>query len=192
MQQCERQTDECRDYCCVYSFEPSIDLDLDSAAGISRTRTVNEESQTRVEDLFSCYLNAAGQTSYPFFFNCGFEGDDSYKEQLVDYFVQDARTWHLTFATPSAVAEFYRRHYKSNPESVLSNVDMFAGLTVNGKPINYEDTIEIENGTYKAIFRKGETLPYVYYDYTMPWSYPDWGNATIPRNSLRIYNPGHK
>ena len=190
MQQCERQTDESRDYNCVYSFESGVENTfLDPACGITWARKVNDASQTRVEDMLQCFLNAAGQTDYPHFFSCGLEWDAAHKAQLLDYFVQEARSYHLTFVTPSAAAEFYRRHYKATPESILSYVDMWAGYTVNLKPINYSDTIEIENGTFRAVFRKGETLPYVYYDYTIPWSYPDWGNTTIPRNSYGYIIP---
>ena len=184
LQQEERQTVECRDYCCVYAFDPSCESFMDYFAGITRTRTLNDASVTRIEDLFHCFLNAAGQTNYPHFFCCGLQGDAPTKRQLLMNFVNDARSWPLTFATPTAVAEFYRRHYQSTPESILYLVDSYAGLTDYGKPVNYPDTMEIENGSYKAIFRKGDTLPYVYYDYSIPWvGYPDWGNTTIARTN---------
>lgn len=188
-QQCERQTCETRDYNCVYSFEAGIGFALDAMAGVSRARSINEISQSREKDFFQCFVECADQTDDPFFFCGGIEMNGVWPwmagctRQFMEYCVQRARDTRIAYATPAAVADFFRRHYTVIPESVLYLVDVYAGMAYNEKPINYNDTMEIENSTFRAIFRNRETLPYAYYDYTIPWNYPDWGNESIPRRT---------
>ncbi|MCC6443303.1 MAG: hypothetical protein IT210_07580 [Armatimonadetes bacterium] len=187
IQQCERQTALCRDYHCIYSFESGIAYTFDRYAGIDRPRTVSDAILSRETDFLECFLEAARQSGIPYLFSCAFEFNGVWPEmaainrQFMGYLVRRSRAGRIAFTHASAAADFYRKHYRRMPESLLYLSDVFAGLTQGGKPINYPDTLEIENDRMKAIFRKRESLPYVWYDYTVPWRYPDWGNEAIPR-----------
>ncbi len=186
-QQCQRQTCLTRDYNCVYSFEGGIGLALDVMGGVSRERKINEMSQSREKDFLECMIQSGGQSGHPLFLCAGVEFNGVWpfmagcNRQLLEYCAHRTRDSHLAFTTPAALADYMRRRYRTTPESVLYLVDIFAGLTYNDKPVCYPDTLEIENGRFKSIFRKPDILPYVYYDYTTRWNYPDWGNETIPR-----------
>ena len=187
VQQCERQTMECRDYNCVYAFESGIAYALDRYAGIERPRIVNDVILSREMDFLQCFLESAGQTGGPLFFSCGFEFNGVWPEtaainrRFMEYLVRRGNDAPIAYTTATAVADFYRRHYRQTPESALYLHDVYVGLTNSGKPACYPDTLEIENHLFRAIFLKGRTLPHVYYDYARPWHYPDWGNEGIPR-----------
>ncbi len=186
-QQCQRQTCLTRDYNCVYSFEGGVALALDVMGGVNRERTVNEMSQSREKDFLECMLQSGGQSGQPLFLCAGIEFNGVWpfmapcNRQFLEYCAQRTRDSQLVFTTPAALADYMRRKYRSTPESLLYLVDVFAGLTYNDKPPRHPDTLEFENGRFKAIFRHSETLPYVYYDYTYKWDYPDWGNERIER-----------
>jgi hypothetical protein len=187
VQQCERQTVECRNYNCVYAFEGGIAYALDQYTGITRPRIVDDAILSREMDFFQCFAECAGQTPTPYFASCGIEFNGVWPEmaainrRFMEYLASRARDTKLAFATATAAADFLRRHARRTPETVLYLPDVYAGVTSNGKPACHPDTMEIENDRFRAIFRRGETLPYAQYDYTTRWEYPDWGNADIPR-----------
>ena len=188
VQQCERLTVPCRDYNCVYAFEGAIAYALDQYSGITRRRVADDAILSREMDFLQCFVDCAGQTEAPLLVSCGIEFNGVWPDiatinrHFLEYLVRRARDSKLAFATATAAADFLRRHHKRTPETVLYLPDVYAGITSNGKPVNYPDTMEIENDRLKAIFRRGETLPYAQYDYTTRWQYPDWGNADIARD----------
>jgi len=188
VQQCERLTVPCRDYNCVYAFEGAIGYALDQYSGITRRRVVDDALISREMDFLQCCLECAGQTDAPMLVSCGIEFNGVWPDMaainrhFLEYLVRRARNTKLAFSTATAAAAFLRRHYRRTPETVLYLPDVYAGVTSNGKLANYPDTMEIENDRFKAIFRRGETLPYAQYDYTSRWQYPDWGNEDIPRD----------
>lgn len=188
VQQCERLTVPCRDYNCVYAFEGGITYGLDQYSGITRRRLVDDAILSREMDFLQCFLECAGQTDTPMLVSCGIEFNGVWPDMaainrhFLEYLVRRARDSKLAFTTATAAADFLRRHHRRTPETVLYLPDVYAGITSNGKPVNYPDTMEIENDRFRAIFRRGETLPYAQYDYTSRWQYPDWGSADIPRD----------
>ena len=187
VQQCERQTMECRDYNCVYAFEAGMAYALDRYTGSERPRVVNDLILSREMDFLRCFIESAGQTDAPLFFSCGIEFNGVWPEMapinrhFMEYLVRRGNDARIAYTTASAVVDFYRRHYSETPESLLYLHDAFVGMTNSGKPANYPDTLEIENHLFRAVFLKGRTLPHVYYDYARPWDYPDWGNEDIAR-----------
>ncbi len=187
IQQCERQTVLCRDYGCVYAFESAIAYVFNQYAGITRPRIVNDMILSREMDFLECFLGAAEQARQPYLFSCGIEFNGVWPDmaginvQFMELIARRARTAKLAFTTAYAAADFMRRHFEQTPETTLYLPDVYAGLTHGGKPPLYPDTMEIENASLHAIFRRGEIVPYAQYDYTVPWSYPDWGNEGIPR-----------
>jgi hypothetical protein len=187
VQQCERQTMECRDYNCVYAFEGGIAYALDRYSGIERPRLVSDLIASREMDFLQCFIEAAGQTRAPLFFCTGIEFNGVWPEMaafnrtFMEYMVRRAGDARIAYTTATAVGDFFRRHYRETPESVLYLPDVYAGLVNSGKPACYPDTMEVENHLFRAVFIKGRALPQVYYDYTTRWDYPDWGNDGVPR-----------
>ena len=169
--QCERQTMECRDYNCIFSVEGGMTywLDRDSSCiSWTQKRSVNDNLCAREDDFIRCFTESAGQTHAPLFFTGCFEFNGVWPERAaanrnyMEYLVKVARSTHIAYTTASSVVDFYHKHYKWTPESVLYLVDIYAGHTSKGKPALYPDTMELENGTFKTIFLKGQVLPHVY------------------------------
>lgn len=196
MQQCERQSLLCRDNGCVYSFESGIAYAFDQYSGITRPRVINDMILSREADFLECFLDAAAQAPQPYLFGCGFEFNGVWpamadiNRHFMEMLVQRARSAPLVFTTATAAADFMRAHNERIPESLLYLCDVFAGMTNGGKAQNAPDSIEIENAAFRALFRRGELLPYAQYDYTTPWNYPDWGNENIPRRPDGYIIPG--
>lgn len=187
IQQCERQTVLCRDYGCVYSFESGIEYAFQQYSGITRRRVIDDLVLSREMDFLECFLDAAAQADQAYLFSTGIEMNGVWPDiaainrHFMEMLVRRARTTNLAFTTASTAAEFMRMHYTEIPESIAYLPDVFAGMTNGEKPPLYPDTLEVENARFRAIFRRGETLPYAQYDYTEKWNYPDWGNEDIPR-----------
>lgn len=187
VQQCERQTVLCRDYGCVYSFESGIEYAFQQYSGITRRRVIDDMVLSREMDFLECFLDASAQADHPYLFSTGIEMNGVWPDiaainrHFMEMLVRRARTANLAFTTASTAAEFMRAHYTEIPESIAYLPDVFAGMTNGEKPPLYPDTMEVENARFRAIFRRGETLPYAQYDYTERRYYPDWGNDDIPR-----------
>lgn len=188
VQQCERQTIECRDYNCVYSFEGGISYALDRYSGVSRRRVVDNALIGREIAFFETFAQCAGQSETPLMVCCGIEFNGVWPDmaavnrRFLEYLARRGGQIPVAYTTATAAADFMRRHYRSTPESAIYLPDVYAGIVSNGKPPAIPDTMEIENSRLKAIFRHGEALPDAQYDYTQPWRYPDWGNEDIPRD----------
>lgn len=186
IQQCARQTMLCRDYNCVYSLEGGITYSLEQYAGMQGGERDPRDLERELAFL-DCNLDAAETSPRPLLFSMGFEFNGVWprmaelNRRSMEALVQRARTRKLVFCTASAAADFLRRRYRETPESAVYLHDVFAGITSNGKPARYPDTIEVENARFKALFRRGDHLPTMHYDYTKPWSWPDWGNEGIAR-----------
>lgn len=190
IQQCHRQSVLCRDYNCVFSLEAGADYMMDRYSQYHKPRIITDVICSREYDLLRCFYDTQYPRKNPLFFTCclEFAGFDWMPEMwqiqplFIDYIARQAGKSKLVFVTPHGLADFYRRHYKENPESVLYLPDMWAGRVETGynrpKPPIYPDTMEIENAVFRAILRKGETLPYVYYDYTADWNYPFWDDIS--------------
>ena len=193
IQQCHRQSVLCRDYNCVFSLEAGADYMMDRYSQYHRERDISKIIAAREFDFLRCFFDTQTPRKNPLFFTCclEFAGFDWMPEMLqiqplfIQYIAEEVSKNKLAVATPHAVSDFYRNNFNINPESVIYLPDMWAGRVITGydrpRPPIYPDTMEMENQTYRAIFRKGETLPYVYYDYTKKWGYPYWDNPELPR-----------
>jgi hypothetical protein len=187
IQQCARQTMLCRDYNCVYSLEGGIGYALEQYSGMKGPEQPDARDLEREMAFLDCHLDAAQTSPRPLLFSMGFEFNGVWprmaelNRRSMEALVERARTRKLVFCTANAAAGFLRRRYRETPESALYLHDVFAGITSNGKPARYPDTIEVENARFKALFRRGDHLPTMHYDYTKPWAYPDWGNQDIAR-----------
>ncbi len=188
VQQCERQTIECRDTNCVYSFEGAIAYSLDQYSGVTRRRIVDDALISREIAFFESFAQSAGQGDAPLMVCCGIEFNGVWPDmaavnrRFLEYLARRGSEMNVAYVSATAAAEFMRRHYRRTPESVAYLPDVYAGILSNRTSPAISDTMEIENDRLKAIFRHGEALPYAQYDYTEPWRYPDWGNADIPRD----------
>lgn len=196
VQQCERQTVECRDYDCVYSFEGAIAYALDQYSGVTRRRMVDDALIAREAAFFECFAQAAGQTGAPLMVSCGIEFNGVWPDMaavnrhFLQYLSRRARSEKVAFVSATAAADYLHRHARRTPESAVYMPDVYAGIVSGGKPAAISDTMEIENDRLKAIFRRGEALPYAQYDYTATWRYSDWGNEDIPRDARGYVIPG--
>lgn len=115
----------------------------------------------------------------PFFFVTGFEfgrtfgtaNMTAYNRAGLSHLLSLAKTEKMVFATSTDVRAYYDRHVPNLPDRLFRQRDSWFGVTVNGKPGQAGDSVVLECSKYKALIREGVSLPYFYYDYTIPWSF---------------------
>jgi hypothetical protein len=143
---------------------------------------------SRVYDqLLALYDNAASQVE-PYFlqFNFQFENKGYFVKQgndiIFEYHVEMAKTRNVVFAAHSEVSDFYYNHVTAHPESVMYLPDVYCGMTRGDKPVNYPDTLQLENEELMAVHLRGELLADTLFDYSTFKNYEDCGNMQIPRS----------
>lgn len=191
--QCTRNPVLCRDYNCTYCLEPAWNEFSNAAGG---RREVDDVHMSRMYDYFDAMLQNQRNNARPLIFSVGieFNGVDPVirdsNRLLMAYAARKAASEPFVFATSADITDYYRRRYTEIAETVAYQQDYFCGITGNGKPATFPDLIEIENAQFRAVLLDGEPLPYMLYDYTQPWDYPDWGNDDLPRNGKGYLEPG--
>jgi hypothetical protein len=143
-------------------------------------------------------------SSHPFFFVAGFEFGRTFGTRLMTTYnrrgleslIELAQDQPLAFATGRDVLAYYERHIDRFPESVFRQRDSWAGVTVNAKPAWVGDSLVVERNDYKAALIEGESSPFFYYDYTLPWKYetrdenmPDDYAAACRRELKAVWEP---
>ena len=151
--------DRVQGYNCIYALEPATTFWIDRHAGAwTRVRTVNDMTCSREMDWLPCYTQSGGQTDAPFFFSVGFEmngvaPDVAPANRLyMEYLARRSQNTKLVFATPSAVVDFFKRHYDRTPESVFIRLILMSALRRAGNQPVVRDTMEIENDRSSRCF----------------------------------------
>ena len=185
-------------------FEPAW-LEQAWVGGDGGGRSVYDDIfMSRDYDLINASMQNTINQEVPFFQSIGIEFSKSNPEEMVTksnalmirYAVNLAAQGRVVFCNQSAAADFYRRHYQETPETLFYDTDFWCGIkaadsiTSSWKPVDYPDLIQIENARYSAYFKRPAAIPEYHWDYTVPWSYPVWGNETLPRNQVGVLVPG--
>lgn len=193
MAQCQRNPFLTREFNCTYCLEPAWNGFYNNGGG---REEVDDIWMSRQYDFFDAMLQNRLSQRGPYFFNVGIEFNGVYpgaaegNRMLIEYAAEKARTVPLVFSTGPAVSAYFRRHYERTPESTCYLHDYFGGQTALDKFPGYPDIMEIEGDAFKSLLRAPDLLPIYHYDYERPWSYPDWGNEGLARNSHGYLYPG--
>jgi hypothetical protein len=182
--QVQRHTLLSRRYLCDYNIEPGNGL-LNAGAG---GRDVwDEVALSRLFDFYDALFQMQPSQRVPFVIQQCLEfsgtrvGASEGNRMMVEYAARKAATGKVVFTNVRALGDYYRRHYTQTPETTAYFHDYWAGVHAHLKPNLFPDVLQIENHLFSAMFLGGGILPDYHYDYTRPWSYPDFGNEDLPR-----------
>lgn len=182
--QTQRHTYLARGYFCDFNPEPGNGGLLFGAGG---RYCYDEIYLSRLLDFYDAMFQNSESQSVPYVIQLGLEfggyrpGAAEGNAMMTQYAVKKAQSQNVVFSTINAVSEYYRRHYSETPETFCYLTDFWAGFTMMGKPYLCPDVISFENQRFMSLHLYGNITPDYLYDYTKPWSYPDWGNEGIPR-----------
>jgi hypothetical protein len=107
----------------------------------------------------------------------------------VKHLVDAARKQKVVFVQGAAIAEYFQSHYQKQPENWFYWPDIYAGLVDSYKPPQVSDRIELMNGDFHTVFEDGSALPRFFWDYTHPWSAPEWDEQPAIRQKYGLLNP---
>jgi hypothetical protein len=184
--QVQRHTYLARHYCCDFCIEAAC-LGGPLAVSAGRENVCDEITASRMLDGYDALFQMPRCQKTPYYiasgveFNGGRPGATEGNRIELEYALAKARTGNVVFATTRGVAEFYKRHYTTTPESSAYFDDYWAGTHVHDKPDLLPDVMTMENGKFYALALAGQILPQCAYDYTRPWDFPDYGNDALPR-----------
>ena len=107
----------------------------------------------------------------------------------VKYLVEAARHQKVVFAQAAAIADYYQRHFRQQPETWFYWPDIYAGLVNGYKPPQLPDRIELSNAHFLVMYEDGSALPRFFWDYTRPWSDPEWAEEPALRQKYGLIDP---
>ena len=107
----------------------------------------------------------------------------------VSYLIEAARNHKVVFTHGVDMADYYQRHYRQQPENWFYWPDIYAGLTNGYKPPQVPDRIELSNVRFHVVYEDGSSLPQFFWDYTRPWSEPEWSEQPNLRQKYGLINP---
>jgi hypothetical protein len=107
----------------------------------------------------------------------------------VKHLVEAARHQKVVFAQAAAIADYYQRHFRQQPENWFYWPDIYAGLTHSYKPAQLPDRIELMNAEFHVMYEDGSALPRFFWDYTRSWSAPEWDEQPAIRQKYGLLNP---
>jgi hypothetical protein len=100
----------------------------------------------------------------------------------IEHLRDEARKHKIVFTQGEGIAEYFQNHYSHQPENWIYWPDAYAGLAEDYKPDQLADHIELSNVEFHIDSWDGEALPRFFWDYTQPWSNPEWDPAKGVRN----------
>jgi hypothetical protein len=107
----------------------------------------------------------------------------------VHYLREQARRHKLAFTSAADIADYFHRHYASQPENWLVWPDVYAGLSAGYKPRQVADRIELSNSRFHSLHEAPAALPRCLWDFTRPWSEPVWDDQAAIRKKFGLVNP---
>ena len=134
----------------------------------------------RFETAVDLWLAEAPHQAEPLFLSIGLENFvdspdwNEANRRGVRYVCEQARRKKLVFAQAAAIADFYHRHYRQQPENWFYWPDTYAGMQAGQKPRLVPDRIELSNARFHSLHEDGSALPRFLWDYTRRWSEPVW------------------
>ncbi len=181
-----------RNYC-VFTMEgcPTLTCPMRRYKG-GISQSVN---MTRFYDAVDLWLNDASYQPEPLFFTIGLENfvnspDWQRANALaVEYLVTQAQSHPLVFASAADIADYYHRHYQRQPEHIYYQPDVYVGYRAQNKPAQLPDRIEVSNVRFHTLHLDGQPLPQFFWDFTTPWSEPEWGPSSQFRNLQGLITP---
>ncbi len=147
------------------------------------------ENIDRFQAAVEGWLHDARNNTEPLCMTVGFEnfvGMDGWRkanELAIDYLVQLAAEGKVIFANACAVSDFHRTHYDKQPETVQFQQDTYCGESIEFKPHRLPNRIDLSNDRFHALFSDGRTLPLLLWDYSQPWTQPEWDSAIQVRTA---------
>jgi hypothetical protein len=107
----------------------------------------------------------------------------------VNYLREQAKTKKLVFTSGAAVADYFTRHYKKQPENWFYWPDTYCGYQIAYKPKRAPDRIELSNAEFHSVHEWGAALPRFFWDFTRPWSEPVWDDQKAIRKQFGLCDP---
>ncbi len=107
----------------------------------------------------------------------------------VEYLVKRAQTAKLVFASAADVADFYLRTYDRQPAHVYYQPDTYCGYHEAKKPLRLPDRIEYSNAEMHSLHVEDNPLPQLLWDFTRPWSEPEWADQKDLRGDYKLITP---
>ena len=147
----------------------------------------------RFYDTFEGYLQDARNNDTPTYVTIAIEdflGRDDWRKannRALDYMAARAKTERIIFASAADITDFYAAEFEGMQPTAYFQPDFYCGYRIGAKPAVLPDRIEIDDPRYMAMFRKGETLPQFWYDYTHEWDAALFDD--VERNQYGLYNP---
>jgi len=105
------------------------------------------------------------------------------------YLLAAARHQKVVFAQGTDMAGYYLRHYQQQPENWFYWPDIYAGISHSYKPPQLPDRIELSNARFHTVHEDGAALPQFFWDYTRPWSEPEWDDQSAIRLKFGLVKP---
>lgn len=149
----------------------------------------------RFQTTVDLWLAEAPHQAQPLFVSVGLENFvdspdwNEANKQGVEYFVRQAQTKKVVFASAVDIADFFHRHYDRQPENWLCWPDVYCGYQAGYKPAQVADRIELSNAQFHCEHADGAALPRFFWDYTRPWSEPVWDDQAAIRQKHGLLNP---
>ena len=135
---------------------------------------------------FDGWINDRRNNTEPLFVTIGIEnfiGCPEWHEmnrEGINHAVRRAKAGGIVFASAADIADFYNRHYGKQPEHIYFQTDFMCGMrgafgdVRATKPVRLFDRIEFSNSRMHCVHPEGEALPIFFWDYSAPWSCPEW------------------
>lgn len=185
-------------------FEPCWLEQAWVGGGAGGRKTYDRVFMSRDFDLFESAVQNRLNQDVPLFLDVGIEfsnNDPSHistrsNALMLEYMAQRAAKDPIVFCDQRMAAEYCRNHYKEIPQTVVYDPDFWCGtkaqdsIVSSWKPVDYPDLMQIENAAFNAYFKRPGLLPAYHWDYSKPWSYPDFGNKQLPRSVMGFLVPG--
>lgn len=149
----------------------------------------------RFETAVDLWLNEVRFQNGPMFVSVGLENfvssdDWNGANRLgIQYLARKAKTRPIVFVRGEDIGEYYLRHFKRQPENWFYWPDVYAGLAMGHKPHRMPDNIELSNHLFHSLHFEGQALPKFLWDFTRPWSEPEWDDQKPIRKKFGQPSP---
>jgi len=149
----------------------------------------------RFETTVDLWMKAAAYQTEPLFVSIGLENFFDFRDWDeantlgVRYLRERAKHEKLVFVSSVDIADYFERHYPVQPENWIVWPDVYAGQSGWFKPRYLLDRIEVSNVRFHTVHEDGNILPKFFWDYTIPWSDPEWDDQAEIRLKHGLVDP---